>query len=278
MSLTVTLLVLLAALLHAIWNAVVKSGADRLSTMAYVTAGGTLVMLPLLYFTPFPSPAMWSVIGLSLIIHLGYKLFLIKAYSHGSLGQVYPLARGLAPAIVTLVGFIFLDEDLATHAFAGIGIIILGILSLAIPRRGEAFNHHGVFYAIATSFFIAAYTLNDGLGGRMEQGPNVYAIWLMALDGVLLWMVAIWRRPVADLLRPSRAMVTGAAGGVLSVIAYWIVIWAMSISPMGPVATLRETSVVFAALISGMILKEGLGARAVLAAIAVAAGVLVLKF
>ncbi len=246
--------------------------------MAYVTGGGTLAIAPLLFFTPFPSLAMWKIIGLSLIVHLGYKLFLVKSYSHGALGQVYPLARGLAPAIVTIVSFIFLGEELSAHATLGIAIILAGILSLAIPRRGEKFNHRGVFYAMTTSLFIASYTLNDGLGGRMEQGPNIYAIWLLGLDGVLFWVVALWRRPAASLLRPSRTMLTGALGGVLSIGAYWIIIWAMSISPMGPVATLRETSVVFAALISGLILKEGLGWRAVFAALVVLTGIMMLEF
>lgn len=279
LSLTVTLLVLLAALLHAVWNALLKSNADRLSMMAFVAGGGSLLMLPLLPFAPFPSWDLWKVILLSLALHTGYKVFLVKAYTHGDMGQVYPLARGAAPAIVTLIGFLFLDEKLPALATLGIFLIIAGIVSLAWRSRKGArgpSDPRAIFYALGTSGFIAAYTLNDGLGGRMAETASAYVIWLFALDGVSITAIALWRRGRA-LLRPRRDMLLGLGGGFISIIAYWLVIWAMSFTALGPVAALRETSVVFGALISGLILKEGLGVRAVIAACAVAAGVILLK-
>jgi drug/metabolite transporter (DMT)-like permease len=247
--------------------------------MAFVAGSGSLMMAPLTLFVPFPSWDVWQIILLSLALHTGYKVFLVKAYTHGDMGQVYPLARGLAPAIVTVVGFLFLGEQLPLTATLGIAIIILGIVSLAWRRRnGEdgPHSHRGVLYAIGTSCFIAAYTLNDGLGGRMAESASAYVIWLFALDGVSIVAIALWRRGPA-LLRPQRDWLIGAGGGLMSTIAYWLVIWAMSITPLGPVAALRETSVVFGALISGLVLKEGLGWRAIAAACAVAAGVMVLK-
>ncbi|WP_281349283.1 EamA family transporter [Parvibaculum sedimenti] len=274
-----TLLVLLAALLHAVWNALLKSNADRLSMMAFVAGSGSLMMVPLLFFTPVPSWEVWKIILLSLALHTGYKVFLIKAYTHGDFGQVYPLARGFAPAIVTLVGFLFLNEDLPATATIGIVLILAGVVSLAWRSKNGTqtpTNPHAIFYALGTSLFIASYTLNDGLGGRTAPTPSDYVIWLFALDGISIVAIALWRRGPA-LLRPQRAWAYGAAGGVASTAAYWIVIWAMSVTPLGPVAALRETSVVFGALISGFILKEGLGWRAVIAAATVAAGVILLK-
>lgn len=279
LSLSITLLVLLAALLHAVWNALVKSNGDRLSMMAFVAGSGSLMMVPLLFFTPVPSWEVWKIILLSLALHTGYKVFLVNAYTHGDFGQVYPLARGVAPAIVTLIGFFFLGEQLPLLATLGIVLILAGVVSLAWrPKNGTqtASNSHAIFYALGTSCFIASYTLNDGLGGRVAPSPSQYVIWLFALDGISIVAIALWRRGTA-LLRPQHAWAYGAAGGLASIIAYWLVIWAMSITPLGPVAALRETSVVFGALISGFILKEGLGWRAVAAAATVATGVILLK-
>lgn len=279
LSLSITLLILLAALLHAVWNALLKSNEDRLSMMAFVAGSGSLMVLPLLPFVPVPSWEVWKILILSLVLHTGYKVFLIKAYTHGDMGQVYPLARGTAPAIVTLAGFFFLGEELPALSTLGIFLIIAGIVSLAWRSKNGprgASDPRAVLYALGTSAFIAAYTLNDGLGGRTAETASAYVIWLFALDGISITLIALWRRG-PSLLRPQRAWLIGAAGGAASTVAYWLVIWAMSIAPLGPVAALRETSVVFGALISGLILKEGLGWRAVIAAAIVAAGVILLK-
>ena len=247
--------------------------------MAFVSASGSLMMLPLLAFTPVPSWEVWKFILLSLALQTGYKVFLVKAYTHGDFGQVYPLARGLAPAIVTVVGFLFLGEQLPPIATVGIVVVIAGIVSLAWrPKNGTARSgsSRAIVYAVGTSLCIAAYTVNDGLGGRIAASPSDYVIWLLALDGISIVAIALWRRGPA-LLRPQRAWAYGIGGGAASIAAYWIVIWAMSFTPLGPVAALRETSVVFGALISGFILKEGLGWRAVVSAATVAAGVVLLK-
>ncbi len=247
--------------------------------MAFVAGSGSLLMLPLLPFAPFPSWEVWKIILLSLALHTGYKVFLIKSYTHGDMGQVYPLARGTAPAIVTLVGFFFLGETLPALSTLGIFLILAGIISLAWRTKNHArgpSNPRAILYALGTSLFIAAYTLNDGLGGRVAENASAYVVWLFALDGISITAIALWRRGPA-LLRPRIDMLYGLGGGAISTIAYWLVIWAMSITPLGPVAALRETSVVFGALISGLILKEGLGIRAVIAAAVVAAGVILLK-
>lgn len=246
--------------------------------MAYIGMTNTLAMLPFLPFTAFPTEDVWRIIALSMLFHIGYKLFLVQAYTHGDYGQVYPLARGLAPAFMTLAGFLFLGEHLALNTTMAIGIIVIGIISLAWRKGvpGLEGQHHGIYYAIGTAIFIASYSLNDALGGRTAPSPHIYIIWSFLLDGLLITLVAWWRRGNA-LFHPRREMVTGAAGGVMSIIAYWIVIWAMSVSPVGPVAALRETSVVIAALISGYLMKEGLGTRAIIAACIVVTGIIMLK-
>lgn len=279
MSLTVTLAVLASALLHASWNALVKTGADRLMMMGWIAAATGLVALPFLYVMPVPPADVWNILVLSFALHAGYKLFLVQGYRYGDFGQVYPLSRGLAPAIVTIVGALWLGEILPTLAFAGVGLIALGIVSLAFRRTNGAGlpnDPRALAYAFGTSLFIAAYTLNDGLGGRIAESPHIYVVWLFAGDGLIFFLIVLARRGRA-FLKPQRAMAFGLAGGIMSVIAYWLVIWAMTFAPLGPVAALRETSVVFAALISGLLMKEGLGWRAVAAACVVAAGVILLK-
>ena len=210
---------LLAAVLHAFWNALVKSaGADRLSMMAFVSGSGSLMMLPLLAFTPAPSWEVWKFIIASLVLQTGYKVFLVKAYTHGDFGQVYPLARGLAPAIVTVVGFLFLGELLPPLATVGIAVILAGILSLAWRPRTETTRPHNtraILYAVGTSLCIAAYTVNDGLGGRVADSPGDYVIWLLALDGISIVVIALWRRGTI-LLRPQRAWAYGVGGGAAS--------------------------------------------------------------
>lgn len=279
MTLAVTLAVLASALLHASWNALVKTGADRLMTMGWIAASTGLVALPLLFFVPVPTLDVWKILALSFVLHAGYKLFLVKCYEHGDFGQVYPLSRGLAPAIVTVVGVFWLKEILPTAAFVGVGLIALGIVSLAFRRTNGAGlpnDPRALGYALVTSLFIASYTLNDGVGGRVAESPHVYVIWLFFFDGLIFFLLVLARRG-RKFLVPQKAMALGLAGGIMSVIAYWLVIWAMTLAPLGPVAALRETSVVFAALISGLLMKEGLGWRAIAAACVVAAGVVLLK-
>jgi multidrug transporter EmrE-like cation transporter len=138
LTLTVTLAVLASALLHASWNALVKTGADRLMMMGWIAAATGLVALPFLPFTPLPGWDVAKILCLSFALHVGYKLFLVKGYEHGDFGQVYPLSRGLAPAIVTVVGAVWLKEILPTAAFVGVGLIALGIVSLAFRRTNGA--------------------------------------------------------------------------------------------------------------------------------------------
>ncbi|MEQ8740840.1 MAG: EamA family transporter, partial [Hoeflea sp.] len=183
MTLTVTLAVLASALLHASWNALVKTGADRRMMMGWIAAATGLVALPFLPFTPLPGWDVAKILCLSFALHVCYKLFLVKGYEHGDFCQVYPLSRGLAPAIVTVVGAVWLKEILPTAAFVGVGLIALGIVSLAFRRTNGAGlpnDPRALAYAFGTSLFIAAYTLNDGLGGRIAESPHIYVIWLFA--------------------------------------------------------------------------------------------------
>ncbi|NUU04147.1 DMT family transporter [Herbaspirillum robiniae] len=277
MSLAVIGLVLAAALLHASWNALLKSSADRLASLSLMTIGAGVAAIPLVLLRPLPLAGSWFYIILSGILHTGYNLFLIRAYRIGDFGQSYPIARGSSPLLVALGAALFAGEQLGLYTVVGIALVSAGIVSLANLRslkRRE--NLSGPAAAFATGAFIAAYTVTDGIGARLAGDSVAYAGWLFVLDSIPLALI-YWRRhgrsPIALNQRESWI---GLAGGVMSLVAYGIVIWAVTLAPMGMVSALRETSVLFALLIGALFLGEQLTLRRVLSCLVIAAGAVVL--
>lgn len=275
MSLPVIALVLGAALLHATWNALLKSGDDRLRSIVVMTSAASLASAPALLVLPVPRAAAWPAVALSAALHLGYNLVLVRAYRYGDLGQIYPLARGSSPLLVLAGAMVVAGErpDLAT--LAGIATISAGIVTLA--RGRGATSRAGLVTSLVTGGFIAAYTVTDGLGGRLAGNPVAYAVWLFVLDGFPMMAVyLVVRRGPARRLPLDREAAKGAVGGIVSLVAYTAVIWAASVSPMGPVSAMRETSVVFAALIGWAFLGEPLTVRRLTSGLLVALGAIVL--
>jgi drug/metabolite transporter (DMT)-like permease len=260
MSIEITALVLLAAALHAGWNGLIKISGDRVAAMAFVTLAGCLLSLFFLPFVDSPAPESWPLLALTILLHTGYHFFLPVAYDHGDLGQVYPIARGSAPILVTLGAILFAGELLEPLALAGVICLAIGVMALTFDRgAGITKSPKAVLYALATAVCIASYTVVDGLGVRQAGSVLGYAVWLTIGDGVLTFLVAlIWKRSI--IWRVARAnLTTGMLGGAMQIGAYWIVVWALAMAPMGMVSALRETSVLFAALISTFLLKEGFG-------------------
>lgn len=268
-------LVLGAALLHATWNGLLKSGGDRFRSIVVMSGAASLASIPALLLLPVPRAAAWPTIVLSSALHVGYNLFLVRAYRHGDLGQIYPLARGSSPLLVAAGALAVAGEYPDPWTLGGIATISAGIVSLAHGRG--ATSRAGLATSLVTGAFIAAYTVTDGVGGRLAGDPVAYAVWLLVLDGVP--MVAIYlavRRGPARRLPWDREAAKGAVGGIVSLLAYTAVIWAASVSPMGPVSAMRETSVVFAALIGWAFLGEPLTPRRLASSLLVACGALVL--
>lgn len=278
MSLSVIGLLIVSALLHATWNALVKTGGDRLIIMALLSGSSGVIGLFLTLFFPLPAPAAWPFIAATSVIHIGYIWFLTKAYDHGDLGVVYPIARGVAPLLTAVGAMVFGGEFLSGPSLAGVVIIAAGIMSLALAGRDNKARGslEAVYYALATGCFIASYTLVDGFGVRASGTIGGYTAWLFALHGLpLVIMVMFIRR--GGLVRAVRQnWKTGAVGGALSIAAYGIVIWAFTLGAIAPVAALRETSVVFAVIIAAVHLKEGFGVRRVLSALLVLSGIILL--
>lgn len=277
MNLAVIGLVLAAALLHASWNALLKSSADRLASLSLMTIGAGVAAIPLVVMRPLPNAGSWFCIILSGILHTGYNLFLIRAYKIGDFGQSYPIARGSSPLLVALGAALFAGEQLGLYTVIGIALVSAGIVSLANLRQlDRRENLAGPAAAFATGAFIAAYTVTDGIGARLAGDSISYTGWLFVLDSIPLALI-YWRRhgriPVAASRRETWI---GLAGGMMSLLAYGIVIWAVTLAPMGMVSALRETSVLFALLIGWMFLGEKLTLRRVLSCLVIAVGAVVL--
>jgi drug/metabolite transporter (DMT)-like permease len=279
MTLFVFVVVLVAAVMHASWNALIKVRVDRFASISLTALGMTVTALPVLPFVAFPAAEVWPWIIISLIVHIGYRLFLIRAYEVGDLAQTYPLARGTAPLITTLGGIVLVSEFPGMLALTGIVLLSAGTFLMSL--RGGAqlgrLNGAAVGYALVTSLFIAGYTLADGIGARLAETAVSYAAWLFACDGVCAMAIGLFYRGRRMLSTLAAEWKIGALTGFLSAAAYGIVMWAMTKAPIASVASLRETSILFAMAISVFVLGEKMTAWRSAAALSILAGVIALR-
>ena len=279
MGLTMTPLVLGcvigAAVLHASWNAVLRGGGDRLWSMTLMMMAITGVTTITLLFVPLPNAAAWPYVIASAVIHVGYNLSLVRTYRSGDLGQTYPISRGSSPVLVALGAAIFAHETLGILSYLGIALVSGGILFLTF-QRGKI----GIDYlpaAFTTGVLIAAYSVVDGIGVRLSGNSLAYTssmffLWSITMPPIYFVMRG---RPPAYSRRQTLMALTG---GLVSILAYGIVIWAMRYGAMGVVSALRETSVIYAAIIGRVFLDEKLTMRRVASCAAVAAGAACLAF
>lgn len=272
-------LVLLAAVLHASWNAALKAAPDRVTTAAVMNLTGMAIGGALVLFVAAPASASWIFILLSVTIHFGYFVFLLGSYRYGDLSQVYPLARGIGPLIVALVSPWLIGEHLGRVQLVGVILLCLGILSLAFNRMrlSEFANWKPVVMALATGGSIAAYTVVDGLGVRLSASPAGYIAWLFILDGISMTALAavLRRRVLGSAVRSIWKL--AMLGGLVSMLAYGIVIWCYTLGAIAPIAALRETSVVMAAAIGSLLLREPFGRWRIAAASFCAIGIVAIN-
>ncbi|MDB5671382.1 MAG: EamA family transporter [Alphaproteobacteria bacterium] len=277
MTIGVFLAVLGAALLHAGWNALVKVGLDRFSSvllLGLVQGGIALCLLP--WFGLPPVIAWPWAIG-SAVLHSGYKIFLIRAYSHGDLSQVYPLARGTAPMIVAIAGALFLGETPSALRIAAILAIAGGIMLMASGGPDRRLSRTALLYALATAGFTASYTMADGIGARIAGAASPFTLAMFVFDGLFMLgfgLATRGGRAVAALLPAWRS---GVAAGAMSLGSYWIAIWAFTLAPLAMVAALRETSVLFAMLIAFLLMREPIPPRRWAAAGLILVGIVMMR-
>jgi len=282
----VVALLLAAALMHATWNALLKSDrSDRLATFGVIMTTGTVMGLVAVPFLPMIEPGAWKFLALSVAIHLAYYTFLLKAYSYGDLSHTYPIARGLGPLLVALVSGQLIGEHLRTQDIIGVVLLSGSLVALAMPLRGKPAvgGRHGLatLFAVLTGVSIASYIIADGMGVR-AAGPDsahrlAYIAWLCVAEGPWLLVLAIALRPQNVWAHLRRQWWRGAIGGAIASTGYGIAIYALALGPMAHVAALRETSVLFGALMGTLLLGEPFGLRRVVAAAVIVCGLILMN-
>jgi drug/metabolite transporter (DMT)-like permease len=263
-------LVLCAAILHASWNAVLRGRDDKLWSVTVMSFAATVVAIPVVFVLPLPAAASWPYLALSVGLQVVYSWFLVIAYRLADLSQVYPMIRGSVPLLVTLGAAIFASEHLSAPALSGIVLVSLGIMSLTLGK-GRA-HPKAVAAALANSLVIATYTVTDGIGARLSGNSFTYVSWIFVLYGVVMPAAFMATRGRLSVQWSAPETRTVLVAGVVQLVTYGTVIWALTMAPIGPVSALRETSIVFAALIGRMFLSEPLTARRLSACVVIAAG------
>lgn len=268
MTPVVTAAVLLAAVTHASWNAIAHRITDKLVGFTLILAGGVFIGLLLAPFAAFPAGPAWPYLLLSAGIHLVYVVLLMTSFRLGDFGQTYPIARGTAPLVVTVLAAVFAHEVPDRWAAAGIALSCAGLTGVAVwGMRGRRPDWAAIGAALATGLSIASYTLVDGLGVRASGSPLGYTAWLMVVQGVAIPAYAVccrWRRETAAVLRPFALL--GLLGSALSVSAYGLVLWAQTRADLAPIAALRESSVIVGAAIGAVFFRERFGVPRIAAA------------
>jgi drug/metabolite transporter (DMT)-like permease len=273
--------VLVAAACHAIWNAGIKGTLDPLATTVLIAVGAALVALPGIPFAGWPAPASWPWLIASIVIHLFYFAGLIESYRAGDLGQVYPIARGAAPLMTATVTTAFVGERLGLYGWGGIVLLAAGVLLLSLRggRDLAKLDRKAVGFALFTAVTICVYSVVDGIGVRAAGPGKASAYTLILFVGIAPVVVAyaLARRGLAVLPAMVPYWKIGLGGGALAVISYSIALWAMTLAPIAIVAALRETSVLFGALIAVLFLGEPLRAARIVAALMIVAGLMLLR-
>ena len=267
--------VLAAALLHAIWNAIAHAISDRQIGFFLLNVAVGAVAVCFLPFVGVPAAAAWPYLLGSVAVHVVYNLLLLKSYQLGDFGQTYPLARGTAPLLVALASVTIVGQSLDLREAAGVVTISVGLVILVLGNGSVHAGRAAIVAAMSTGVAIATYTVLDGVGVRHADNTPAYIVWLFALQGPLIAVIVAGRR--RGIWRDSRPLLLpGLTSGVVSLVAYGLVIWAQSVGQLATVASLREVGIVFGALIGAIFFHERLGTVRVIGAVVVFAGVVLL--
>jgi drug/metabolite transporter (DMT)-like permease len=245
--------------------------------MTLVVFFAGVVTAPFMFVVDMPPAAAWPYIIASMVLHLGYYIALVGAYRAGDLSHGYPIMRGVAPLIVSVSALVFLGEAPKPLVWVGVLLICGGVLSLGFVGFQWQQSRRSLAWALTNAVIIACYTLTDAAGVRVSGRADSYTVWLFTLDALPFSLLIMWLKRKELVPYARRFWLRGIVGGALSAGAYAVVLWAMARAPVAAVAALRETSVIFAALIGVWLLKEGHIARRVAGAITVACGVIALK-
>ena len=270
------ILILVSALCHAVWSAIIKSSKNPLSLMGITSVLEVTIFLPLTFTVPFPTLEVWYFLIATVIIHVFYRLNVIYSYRYGDLSYIYPISRGSSCLFVAIISILFLSSDISVAGFVGILIVCIGLFLISYSKN-LSFNFRGFALAISTAILITAYTLVDGVGVRLSENGFSYIYWLFTLNGIPLLIIGLISK---DGLRKKETytFISGIAAGVFATSSYAIVVWSMQFIEIAYVSSIREISIVFAAIIGMLFLFEKNAKSRIIPSILIVSGISVVYF
>ena len=270
------ILILVSALCHAVWSAIIKSSKNPLSLMGITAVLEVTIFLPLTFTVPFPTLEVWYFLIATVIIHVFYRLNVIYSYRYGDLSYIYPISRGSSCLFVAIISILFLSSDISVAGFVGILIVCIGLFLISYSKN-LSFNFRGFALAISTAILITAYTLVDGVGVRLSENGFSYIYWLFTLNGIPLLIIGLISK---DGLRKRETYTfrSGIAAGVFATSSYAIVVWSMQFIEIAYVSSIREISIVFAAIIGMLFLFEKNAKSRIIRSILIVSGISVVYF
>ena len=270
------ILILVSALCHAVWSAIIKSSKNPLSLMGITSVLEVTIFLPLTFTVPFPTLEVWYFLIATVIIHVFYRLNVIYSYRYGDLSYIYPISRGSSCLFVAIISILFLSSDISVAGFVGILIVCIGLFLISYSKN-LSFNFRGFALAISTAILITAYTLVDGVGVRISENGFSYIYWLFTLNGIPLLIIGLISK---DGLRKRETYTfrSGIAAGVFATSSYAIVVWSMQFIEIAYVSSIREISIVFAAIIGMLFLFEKNAKSRIIPSILIVSGISVVYF
>ena len=270
------ILILVSALCHAVWSAIIKSSKNPLSLMGITSVLEVTIFLPLTFTVPFPTLEVWYFLVATVIIHVFYRLNVIYSYRYGDLSYIYPISRGSSCLFVAISSILFLSSDISIAGFVGILIVCIGLFLISYSKN-LSFNFRGFALAISTAILITAYTLVDGVGVRLSENGFSYIYWLFTLNGIPLLIIGLISK---DGLRKRETYTfrSGIAAGVFATSSYAIVVWSMQFIEIAYVSSIREISIVFAAIIGMLFLFEKNAKSRIIPSILIVSGISVVYF
>ena len=270
------ILILVSALCHAVWSAIIKSSKNPLSLMGITSVLEVTIFLPLTFTVPFPTLEVWYFLIATVIIHVIYRLNVIYSYRYGDLSYIYPISRGSSCLFVAIISILFLSSDISVAGFVGILIVCIGLFLISYSKN-LSFNFRGFALAISTAILITAYTLVDGVGVRLSENGFSYIYWLFTLNGIPLLIIGLISK---DGLRKRQTYTfrSGIAAGVFATSSYAIVVWSMQFIEIAYVSSIREISIVFAAIIGMLFLFEKNAKSRIIPSILIVSGISVVYF
>ena len=270
------ILILVSALCHAVWSAIIKSSKNPLSLMGITSVLEVTIFLPLTFTVPFPTLEVWYFLIATVIIHVIYRLNVIYSYRYGDLSYIYPISRGSSCLFVAIISILFLSSDISVAGFVGILIVCIGLFLISYSKN-LSFNFRGFALAISTAILITAYTLVDGVGVRLSENGFSYIYWLFTLNGIPLLIIGLISK---DGLRKRETYTfrSGIAAGVFATSSYAIVVWSMQFIEIAYVSSIREISIVFATIIGMLFLFERNARSRIIPSILIVVGISVVYF